>query len=207
MFDESKHPREKDGKFTDGNGTYDSRDDFATTARRVKGATGGKDRKANADPEDKTTIKEQVKAGMDKIKDTKVLAEIPESDLKTDFKTAITALRVKLAKNGGVVSRDGFGDIQVGSRLKKAAKYIRTAAEVAAVSAIPAVIKNGVFLDEHKSHKGRGYPTYLFAGKVSVGGKEGVMAVAVKKTTGNFYTIHRVLTPDGRDLKIENDTD
>lgn len=68
-------------------------------------------------------------------------------------------------------------------------------------------IENGVLIDEHKSHKGRGYPSYLFAGKVSIGAQEGIVAVAVKKTTGNFYKVHRVLTPDGKDLKIEKDID
>lgn len=39
QFDESKHPRDKDGKFTDGNGTtkeaYDSRDAFGNMIRNM----------------------------------------------------------------------------------------------------------------------------------------------------------------------------
>ena len=70
MFDESKHPREKNGKFTDGSGTYDSKDDFSTLKKRVQGATVGKDAKSKAAPEDKTTIKEQIRAGMAKLDQT-----------------------------------------------------------------------------------------------------------------------------------------
>lgn len=49
MFDESKHPREKDGKFTDGNGTYDSRDDFSTLKKRVQSATEDKESEEDKD--------------------------------------------------------------------------------------------------------------------------------------------------------------
>lgn len=48
QFDESKHPRDKDGKFTDGNGTtkeaYDSRDTFGNMLRNMP--QGAKDRVA-----------------------------------------------------------------------------------------------------------------------------------------------------------------
>lgn len=237
-FKESEHPRDRDGKFTDGNGSYSdgvneriewakengielplssdgSVDDLklqeiydSTKNKNGKNKDEiGKDVKSQSSPEDKTTIKEQIVAGLDKIKDTKPVATISKAEITTDINKAISSLREKLSKNGGVVVRNGFGDIQVGSRLKDAVAYIKTPAEIAAFSAVPAVIENGVLIDEHKSHKGRGYPSYLFAGKVSIGAQEGIVAVAVKKTTGNFYKVHRVLTPDGKDLKIEKDID
>lgn len=232
-FDENKHPRASDGKFTDGNGGYS-----AGVNKRIKWANEngkevplnadgslddlklqemyeaehtekkiGKDVKSKADPEDKTTIKEQIVEGLDKIKDTKPVATIPQEEIETDIQRAINSLRDELSKNGGVVVRKGFGDIQVGTRLKKAIAYIRTPAEIAAFSTVPAVIQNGVLVDEHRSHKGRGYPSYLFAGKVSIRGKEGIVAVVVTKTTENFYKVHRVLTPEGKDFEIEKDTD
>lgn len=209
MFDESKHPRAEDGRFTDGSGvgkTYRQNTSYSEILAGDKSATY-RDRKAKVGAEDKTSIREQVQANIDKLKNTKVLVTISKSQINTDFKFLIEELKTKLAKNGGVVSRKGFGNVQVSSRLKQAGAYLKTAAEIAAVSSIPDIIKNGVLIDEHKSHKGRGYPTYTFAGKVSISGQEGIMAVVLKKTTGNFYKVHRVLTPDGQDLKIENDTD
>ena len=180
---------------------YDSKDDLGSIRNAAK------DRKANAAAEDKTTIKEQVKAGMDKLEGSKLIAEIPKGNMITDFNTAKEALRAELEKTGGFVSREGFGDVQVSSRLKQSARYLKTAAEIAAISTVPSIIQKGVLIGVHENHKGRDYASYTFAGKVSVGGHEGIMAVAVKKTTGNFYTVHRVLTPEGKDLKIENDTD
>lgn len=50
QFDESKHPRDKDGKFTDGNGTgkkaYDSQDKFGNMVRELpQGARDAIDKK------------------------------------------------------------------------------------------------------------------------------------------------------------------
>lgn len=211
MFDENKHPRDNGGKFTSSDGAGGTHEATDAEERRMKelGITNsdGKDRKAQANDSDKTTIKEQVKAGMEKLKDTKVLAVIPKGKIATDFQTATTTLKAELEKSGGVVSRKGFGIIQISSRLKQAGVYIKTAAEIAAVSAVPEIIKNGVLIGVHESHKGREYPSYTFAGKVSVGGQEGILAAVVKKTTGNFYKVHRVLTPECKDLIIEKDTD
>lgn len=210
-FDESKHKRDHIGRFaksSDGAGGSHEATEAEKRRMREMGITDGdKDKKAQAASEDKTTIKEQVKAGMEKLKDTKVLSVIPKGKITTDFQTAAIALKAELEKSGGMVSREGFGDIQISSRLKQAGVYVKTAAEIAAVSAVPAVIKNGVLLGVHENHKGRDYATYTFGGKVSIGGHEGVVAVVVKKTTDNFYKVHRVLTPDGKDLIIEKDTD
>lgn len=210
MFNEEEHPRDNDGKFTDKEGIkksgYDSRDDLGNLKKAVDNHKQ-KDRKANADEDNKTSIREQVKAGVEKLENTKVLAVINKEEVTTDFKKAITELQAKLSQNGGVVKREGFGDVQVGSRLKQAGAYLKTAAEIAAVETVPSIIEKGVLIDEHNSHKGRGYPTFTFAGKVSIDGQKGIVAVVVKKTTGNFYKVHRVLTPNGQNLEIENDTD
>ncbi len=230
MFDEGQHPRDDGGKFTDKGGG--SRENYTRSVNdRIKWAKEngvdlplntdgsvddlklqelyekGKDRKANAPAEDKTTIKEQVKAGLEKIEGTKILLEIPKGKIITDFQTAATTLRMELEKTGGVVSREGFGDVQVSSRLKQAAAYVKSPAEIAAISTVPTIIQKGVLIGVHKNHKGREYASFTFAGKVSIEEQEGIIAVVVKKTTGNFYKVHRVLTPDGKDLKIENDTD
>lgn len=163
----------------------------------------GNTRKTNASAEDKISIKGQVNSALPKLAKTKSVAIVPKGAMTTDFKTAITALEVKLSKNRGIVSRKGFGEVQVSARLKQAAKYIKSSAEVAAFATAPAVIRNGIAIGEHKDHKGRGYPSTTFAGRVKIGDKEGIVAVTVIKTTDNFYKIHRVLTPDGKDFEIE----
>jgi len=47
------------------------------------------------------------------------------------------------------------------------------------------------------------YGTKTFAAPVEIDGQRGNMAVVVKKTTDNFYKVHRIVTPDGKVLKFE----
>lgn len=164
----------------------------------------GNTRKTNASEPDTTTVKQQVQASQDKLKGKKPVAEIRGEKIITDYKTAATTLRATLSKNGGVVTRKGFGDVQVGARLKQAKAYIKKPAEIAALAAVPAVIKNGVEIGRHDNHKGRGYATYTFAANVKIGDTIGIVAVSVIKTTDNFYQVHRVLTPDGKEVKIKS---
>lgn len=53
----------------------------------------------------------------------------------------------------------------------------------------------------HEQHKGRNYPTFTFAANVKIGDAVGIVAVSVKRTTENFYKVHRVLAPDGKEVK------
>lgn len=157
----------------------------------------GKDRKANASKEDTSSIREQVEAHVDELKKKKPVATIT-GKAATDFKTAVTHLKIQLEKSGGIVTRKGFGDIQVSSRLFDAKKYISGQDDTEAIAAIPAVLKRGVVVGEHKNHKGRGYATITFAAKIEIGKKTAYMGVVVKKTTGNFYDVHRVFTFDDK---------
>lgn len=180
-----------------------SKDDIAAAG----GSKGGGSKKTNADSSDKTSIKEQVKASQSEIAATRVLVKIPKGKMITDFQTAATTLRARLSKNGGVVERKDIGKVQVGSRLKQAGAYITKPAEIAALSAVPAVIERGKIIATHKNHKGREYETCTIAGKVEIDGEECVVAVVVTKTTGQFYKLHRVLTADGKTMHIKKGTD
>lgn len=159
--------------------------------------------KTAAPASEKTTIKQQVQDSKEAIAKTRILVEIKAGKVITDYTTAAAVLQTKLAKNGGIVTRKGVGDIQVGQVLKKARAYIKTSAEIAALSAVPAVIRNGIEIATHEKHKGRDFSTRTIAGRVTIGGQEGIVAVVIAKTAGNRYKVHRILTPDGETLKIE----
>ena len=47
-------------------------------------------------------------------------------------------------------------------------------------------------------HKGRNYSTVTFVAPVVLNGERGNMAVVVKRTSDNFYKMHRILSPDGK---------
>ena len=59
------------------------------------------------------------------------------------------------------------------------------------------VLKRGIEIDRHGDHKGRNYDTVTIAAPVEINGKRGNMAVVVKRTKGNRYKVHRILTPEG----------
>ena len=177
--------------------------DLQIFEERTKQSQQGKDRKSQAEADDKTSIKEQVQDSKDKLKDTKVLAVIPKGKIVTDYRIAASTLQAKLGKNNGTVTREGIGEIQVSTMLKKARAYIKTPAEIAALSAVPTIIKNGIEIATHEKHKGRDYSTRTIAGKIKIAGQDGVLAVVIAKTNDNKYKVHRILTPDGKTLVIE----
>ena len=59
------------------------------------------------------------------------------------------------------------------------------------------VLKRGIEISGHGDHKGRGYETLTIAAPVEINGQRGNMAVVVKRTKGNRYKVHRILTPEG----------
>lgn len=195
---------EKGGQFAPKNGTQTEK---TIAAVKKYSDTPKEDLESMGIDINKTSIKEQVRQNLDKIRNTEILANIPKEKFSEDFQDAVVKLKTELNKSGGVVTRKGFGEIQVSSRLKSAGAYIKNATEVAALSVVPIIIEKGIEIGGHNDHKERGYPSYTFAGQVSIGGKKGIVAVVVKKTTQNFYKAHRVLTPDGETLDIEKDAD
>ena len=58
-------------------------------------------------------------------------------------------------------------------------------------------MEQGIEISSRENHKDREYGTVTIAAPVTINGKRGNMAVVVKKTTGNHYKVHRILTPDG----------
>lgn len=185
----------------DGQTEEQAKQEFFARQRKASGNAGSQ-AKAAASASDVTSIKQQVQASKEQLAKTKVVAAIPKGKMITEYQTAATALRVKLADNNGIVRRRGVGDIQVGSVLKKAKKYIKTPAEIAALASVPSVIRNGIEIATHEKHKGRDFSTRTIAGRVSLGGKDVIVAVVIAKTSENRYKVHRVLTPDGKTIEI-----
>lgn len=111
---------------------------------------------------------------------------------------------MNLKKYGRYIERQGFGRIDLGSRIDKGMNYARDDAARAAFLAIPSVLKRGVQIGYHAKHKGgkvnvsQNVESWTFAAPVTINGITGNMTVIVQKTTGLFYKAHKVLMPDGR---------
>ena len=129
------------------------------------------------------SIKQQISANASALNSMNpvviVNVEIPSSNNPAAIrKWAVDQLR----PTGYKVERKGFGVIEFGeSRIKNSLNYLHEKGEIAAVTAIPQVLKRGIVAGEHADHKYRGFPTITFAAPVEINGMRGNMAVVVKQ--------------------------
>ena len=152
---------------------------------------------AGYDPET-ASIKDQLRNGIDELNKMNVVASI-QTPTKFTSKSAAAKWAIDLlAKYGGKVDRQGYGEIYFSPKdINKAVDYADTNEEKAAVAAVPMVLKRGKEIGGHQNHKGREKQTITFAAPVVLNGQRGNMAVVVNKN-GNHYYTHRIVTPDGR---------
>ena len=146
-------------------------------------------------------IKDQIRGRQDELNAMQPVADIqtPANYSQMDIASKKSWVIEKLRSTGFRVERKGFGIIDFAKkRLKSAFNYFdKGSAEEASFEAIPYVLENGVEISSHDQHKDREYGTVTIAAPVTINGKRGNMAVVVKQTTGNYYKVHRILTPDG----------
>lgn len=178
---------------------YDGAIDFAEYAFAGEFADDGvKYHARSAKDDDTSSIKEQIAASkhvldsMDPVY-TKTI-RLPKGDKKKVIKWAID----ELASTGYQVDRQGFGRITFDKdRIDNSFNYLNTPGEFAAMLAVPRVLKRGVEVAGHRTHKYRGFPTVTFAAAVEINGVRGNMAVVVKQEGRNTYKTHRIVMPDG----------
>ncbi len=159
------------------------------------------------------SIKEQVRKHLDELKkmepvDNVELVNVPE---KGNFQ-ARNRMYDLFKEKYGITKRETLfvesrvlGEVNILIKdISSALRYIKNDMEFSTILAIPEVIKNGMRIDDdsHRNHKGRGHPTYTVAAPVLIGDKLGFVGVVVKQTGTLKYKIHRVLTPDGRAIEI-----
>ena len=146
-------------------------------------------------------IKDQIRDNLNELNrmDPVVSITIPQwlrsSNKDTKQNWAIAQLKYTNYK----VVREGRGEILFPEkRLRAGFNYLRKgAAEDFLFEALPDVLKHGIELKDKDVHKGRQYGTFTIGAPILVNGKRGNLAVVVKKTTNNFYKVHRILSPDG----------
>ena len=150
---------------------------------------------------ERDSIKEQLRRHQDELADMEPAASVQAPEGIRDWNMGQTRRWIinKLRPTGFQVDRQGLGTIVFDEkRLNTSLDYLRPGdAEAAAYAALPRVLKRGVEISSHENHKGREYGTITIAAPVEINGQRGNMAVVVKRTSKNFYKMHRVLTPDG----------
>lgn len=152
---------------------------------------------AGYDPET-ASIKDQLRNSIGELNEMNVVASI-QTPTKFTSKSAAAKWAIDLlAKYGGKVDRQGYGEILFSEKdIDKGLRYSDTAEEKAALAALPQVLKRGIEIGNHDNHKNREKQTVTFAAPVELNGQRGNMAAVVNKN-GNHYYTHRIVTPDGK---------
>lgn len=154
--------------------------------------------------EEQAGIREQLRKNSNRLNAMDVVGRVNTSAyVGLDTGKARTKLVEELGRRGYTVNRPGLGEVQFSEKeINNSLNYKEKnpAAEDARRTGflvLRDVLKRGIEIDGHDGHKGRNYDTVTIAAPVEINGKRGNMAVVVKKTKGNRYKVHRILTPAG----------
>lgn len=108
---------------------------------------------------------------------------------------------------GGVVHRDGFGDVAINDKgVDSSIAHGMGRAKAIAFASVPEVIRKGRQIDFAENWKGRNYDTYVFAAPIQIGTQKAFVGVVVTKNgTDNRYYLHEVSDNDGNIIIIKKD--
>ena len=183
-------------------GKASARDGGGRIARAVNGESAAQVRYEVRESKDKdiVSVKQQLKASeselskMPVVSRKNVTADIERMSTKQRLEWAVAELRA----SGYRVERPNGNTIEFSPKdINSGLRYLSSAGEIAAYSALPAVLKRGKEIYREANHKGRGYGTITFVAPVEINGVRGNMAVVVRQTKGQRYDVHRILMPDG----------
>ncbi|MBE5803314.1 MAG: hypothetical protein E7316_02265 [Clostridiales bacterium] len=151
-------------------------------------------------------IKDQIRAKLDILNRMEPVANISAPNMEKENKTNRIRWAIDMLKPyGGRVDRQGFGKIEIGrNQIDMSIEYLKTPGDIAAVLAVPRVLKRGVEIQRHKGHKERPYDTVTFAAPVVINGVKGNVGVVVKLLGRNLYKTHRIVMPDGSAFTFED---
>ena len=161
------------------------------------------------------SIKEQIKGKLDSLSTMNAVATVErlsyvDSKNRTNIINSIVSMLSDYDFN---IETKEIGNVVIDrKRIKESLKYETTDVELMAYQALADVLKEGIVIGRHKNHKLRDYGTVTIAAPVDFIDSEGTsirgnVAVVVKKTTDNFYKVHRVLADDGSSVKIKKEAD
>lgn len=125
--------------------------------------------------------------------------KVPGSTMAEKGRTLFNAIK-------GVVSRAGFGEVEINNRsVKNDLSHGVGPVKAAVIPAIPEVIRSGKQIDFQENWKGRPYDGYVFAAPVILDGSPVYVAAIVKRTSKNRLYLHEVVDSTGNIIKINNE--
>ncbi len=188
-----KHTFEKAYNSSNVNNTGEVR--YALTQKDVR------DLDINWDPDNFSTLKEQLIAHLDEVNSMQPVVDVTYS--KQDKRPYYKVLEDTLKNSfGNKIDVQGLGSILFDEGAISSIKnYVETDAERAAAIAAPYVIKKGKIISGHKNHKGQGTVSITFAAPAILNNKRGNVVVSVMFGKGRVHSL-RVLSPEGKAFEL-----
>ena len=150
----------------------------------------------NWDKNNHSSIKEQLIANLNLIKDKSAVVEIKYYNMNK--KLLEIELHKLLKSFGKTIHTQNYGTVNFGNdEIKETIGYVNNAAEGAALLAAPYVLKRGIVISGHKNHKGFNFPSLTFAAPCILNGQKAIVGVSVQYTPNSKAHSSRVLSPDG----------
>ena len=160
---------------------------------------------ARASGKEVISIKEQIVSSQNELDAMEPVADIHTDDLSRMNQNQRYKWAVNILKPSGYqVDRQGFGVIDFTEKqINTGLNYLDTPGEIAAIAALPRVLKRGIIIFSNDNHKFRNFGSVTIAAPIVINGVRGNMAVVVQMTTTNHYHTHRVLIPGGGSLEFK----
>lgn len=150
-------------------------------------------------------VVETLRDHIPKLSEAEPVSEISSNSIPfVSGKTMAEKAKTLFEAIKGIVSRPGFGDIEINTRsVKDDLHHGIGTAKAAVIPAIPDIIRTGTQIDFQENWKGRPYDGYIFAAPVTMDGKTVYVAAVVKRTSKNRFYLHEVVDSDGNIIKID----
>ena len=159
---------------------------------------------------DKKPVSQVLAESVSELENMQPLAHLTGHEMNDRSKTLDQQIREWFASFGNVVSREAFGDILfqeygVGGVMNH--KPLNRAKLVTLIAAKDVVV-HGKVISYEENHKGRGYPSYIFAGPVTIGPQNTKIYVAavVDVRSGNKFYFNECVDSAGNYVRINEGT-
>jgi len=166
------------------------------------GEAGGK----SGSNRDTYTVINRLKESIPELEQEQPVAQVSLAEIEAASGENMAERARKLfEKIKGVVTRQGFGEVEINSRsVKDDLSHGVGLAKAAVVPAIPSIIREGRQIDFQQNWKGRAYDGYVFAAPVTMDGETVYVAAVVKKSSKNRFYLHEVVDSNGNILKMNS---
>lgn len=193
--------RQQTGWFKDGDGKWHFEGEETGTEGKTATVKPGP---AVNDNEGKNELAQILLRNIDAIKDMEPVANLTGTEMNDRTKTPKQQINEYFDSLGNSVTRDNFGEIELGEYGADAVINHKPLNRVRMVTieAVPEVLKHGELINYDRNWKDRKYPSYVFAAPVTIAGEPVYVAAVVNKVDRNKFYLNEAIDSNGNYVRI-----